>query len=305
MHTLICETHRPQFSQLNLMKTDSLRFPSVYIAGTQKGGTTSLHFLLQSHRNLYFPASHQELHYFDVENNYAKGLTWLSKHYDDAPAGAILAQTSPLYMYLRKVPVRIAELNNASKFIFILRNPIDRAYSHYWNSVKYGFERLSFEQALKQEPQRIVISEEHQRNHSYVDRGFYTAQIQRFIDIFGKRAVLLLTQDELKKPTPTVRQSIANFLEIDIDGFNVSSNRAVHNPAKLPRFTQLQRLRPPLDRHSFSLGVRFIDKINLVKKQYPPMKNETREELRQTYRDELNQFSELISDGVDYQAEWN
>jgi len=278
------------------------QYPSLYIAGTQKGGTTSLHFLLNAQQQIYFPNKPQELHYFDIQENFLKGDKWFLSHFLDAPNNAIKAQTSPLYMYLEQVPERIHKFAPNSQFIFILRNPIDRAYSHYWNSVKYGYENLNFEDALDSEKARILKGESNKRNFSYSDRGYYTAQIQRFINLFGRDSILILTQDDLLSGPETVLRKVWNFL--DLSTTPVLDDSSVHNPAKLPRSRSLQSIRPYLEKRNFTSAIRVIDKMNLKQYKYPAMKDSTRNHLKNKYESELHDLSALLNNGINYANTW-
>lgn len=280
------------------------KFPDLYIVGTQKGGSTSLHYLLQSHKNIYLPESPQELHFFDIESNFTKGNDWFLSHFSAAPENAIWAQTSPLYMYLSKVPKRIHATNSQAKFVFIIRNPIDRAYSHYWNSVKYGYETLSFENALSAENDRLEVSEEYRRNYSYKDRGFYTEQIVRYTELFGSDSILVLTQDQLKTDQESVKLSIANFLNLDVGHFASHSKTAIHNPAKLPRFRRIQSIRPALERWKLDTAIRILDKFNLVEQKYPKMNLSTRQNLAELFSEELCVLKSLLPEQTQYIDDW-
>jgi hypothetical protein len=286
------------------MSLHNTKFPSLYIAGTQKGGTTSLHFLLQSHTRIYLPKTPQELHFFDIESNFKKGNDWFLSHFTAAPEDAIWAQTSPLYMYLEKVPKRIHETNREAKFIFIIRNPIDRAYSHYWNSVKYGYEHLTFENALTEEKGRLVINEEYRRNYSYTDRGYYSEQINRYVNIFGSDSILVLTQEQLKTNQQSVKISIANFLNLNVDDFESQPTTAIHNPAKLPRSRRVQRIRPVLEKWNLNTAIRALDKINLVEQKYPEMNTSTREHLVELFSEEMHSLKIIVPEQALYIDAW-
>ena len=227
-------------------------YPDLYIVGAQKSGTTSLHRLLASHTDIFFPSSPQEIHFFDIEENYAKGLDWFSALFSDRKNQSVVAQTSPLYMYMPNVPKRIHTVVPSAKIIFILRNPIDRAYSHYWHEIRFGYENLSFVDALEAEPQRIAKNDEYRRHYSYVDRGRYSQQILRFQELFQPTNLLVILQDELKSDVDSVLARCAKFLELDVSGFKLEQNtKREHNRAQIPRSHQLQQARPFLAKHNF------------------------------------------------------
>ena len=124
--------------------------PTFIICGTQRGGTTTLYHYLKEHPQICM-SEKKEVHYFDL--NYHKSLQWYESHFKDCQNKKVktIGEASPFYMYLREVPERIDETLPDVKLIFILRNPVDRAYSHYWHEVKLGVEYLPFEEAIKRE----------------------------------------------------------------------------------------------------------------------------------------------------------
>ena len=78
----------------------------------------------------------QETHYFDIEENYSKGMKFYEQYFDGRVNEILIGQTAPFYLYLDYVPERIYKSLPDVRLIFILRNPVDRAYSHYWHSWK-------------------------------------------------------------------------------------------------------------------------------------------------------------------------
>ena len=119
------------------------KLPDFIIIGCQRGGTTSLYNYITSHPDVE-PASQKELHFFDY--NFDKGLDWYK---DQFPDNKITGETSPYYIIHPHAPRRIAQAKPDVKILILLRNPGDRAYSHYNLEVKIGHEKLSFEDAIK------------------------------------------------------------------------------------------------------------------------------------------------------------
>lgn len=266
--------------------------PNLLIVGAQKSGTTSLHRLLESHREVYLPRRYQEIHYFDLEENFRRGPQWYESLFEGWSGEPYCAQTSPLYMYEAPVAERIEALLGQPRFLFILRNPVERAYSHYWHEVRFGYEPLSFEEALDREQERIARSFEDRRHYSYVDRGRYAAQVERFYRRFGKQRCLVLLQDELKASADAVRSRLAAFLGLPVEGFAGEGRGGFHfNRAGVPRSRWLQRLRRHLRRWTpLALA---IDRINLRRDGYPPMDPATRQRLEAELGPEIQALEEL------------
>jgi len=266
------------------------------IIGAQKCGTTTLHNVLNSHSDVFFPRYPQEIHFFDLEDEYAKGLPFYRELFDAHDGQAIVAQTSPLYMYLAEVPERIGAAIEHCKFIVILRDPVQRAYSHYWHEVRWGFEPLEIEEALAQEAARIRVGDYERRNFSYVDRGRYAAQIERFRKRFGADNLLVVFQDQLRKNPEALRRQCAEFLKIDPAGFaDLDAGAKVLNPAMLPRSRRLQLLRPRLADRSRQLASA-LDRLNLKSGQYPPMTEATRQTLTGLFEGEAEKLKAVVAD---------
>lgn len=206
--------------------------PNFIVIGANRGGTTSLYAYLQQHP-LIISATKKEVHFFDID--YAKGLNWyrthfpslLHKYYIKQTRGEdiITGEASPYYMCHPHAPKRILEHLPQVKLIAILRNPIDRAYSHYQHSIKRKTETLSFEEAIDKEEERLQGEEEKMikdenyysfphRAHSYLSRGIYVDQLKVWSSLFPKEQILIIKSEDLyTDPSPTFKK-ILNFLEI-------------------------------------------------------------------------------------------
>lgn len=200
------------------------RLPDFLIAGAMKAGTTSLFGYLAGHPEC-LPSSTKEVHYFD--KNFARGERWYRLHFPRNRAsagprhdGSLCFESSPYYMFDPRVPERVRRELPAAKIIFLLRNPSDRAFSHYQHSVLRGREPLTFEQAIEAEPERLAGEEERMVNDpgyespahqhfSYLARGVYVDQLARWRAHFPDEQLLILPSEELFR---SPRQAFAKTL---------------------------------------------------------------------------------------------
>jgi hypothetical protein len=264
--------------------------PNLIIGGAQKCGTTSLHRLVESHTDVFFPTGKQEIHFFDFKHEYRKGIESFARRFDQWGGQSVVAQTSPLYLYLPEVPPRIHAALPGVKLIFILRSPTDRAYSHYWHEVRSGWEWCSFEDALDREPDRIATGFDGQRHYSYVDRGRYAQQLSRYAQHFSPNQMLILSQDDLRDDLSNVCRQVETFLGIGGGRFRMDALRSSHhNACRLPRIRAIQRLVRPLRQKMPRLGY-LVDRINLRKKKYPPMSAATRRRLTEAFEPDLDEL---------------
>ncbi|MDX2360033.1 MAG: sulfotransferase domain-containing protein [Crocinitomicaceae bacterium] len=207
-----------------------------FCVGAQKSGTTSLHDILRHHPEIYLPKA-KEAHFFDKDERYTKGLDWwysefFKNHRNEKCTGTM----TPEYLYYEEVPERIVEhLGTDLKIIIVLRNPIDRAYSHYLMSKRRGYEELTFAEAIEAEPERIKLGEFERDNYSYIDRGRYSVQIERYTSLFKPDQLLFLSfENDIKQNIDQTIVRIQEFLGAKVVPLNtaIKSNVASETSSK-------------------------------------------------------------------------
>ena len=119
-------------------------------------------------------------------------------------------------MYWNPAPSRIWNYNPEMKWILVLRNPVERAFSAWNMETKRGAENLSFKEAVESETERCraALPLQH-RVFSYLDRGFYTHQVRRLFDMFGREKCLVLLNEDLRSDHTNTLRSVLNFLGVD------------------------------------------------------------------------------------------
>ncbi len=205
--------------------------PDYIIIGAQKSGTTSLYHCMTQHPQI-LPAFRKEIHYFDTKFN--KGILWYRSNFPTKSKFAentITGEASPEYLFHPNVPERMVEIIPNVKLIMLLRNPADRAISHYYHYVSNKKEHLPIEEAFRIEEQRIKPAFEKlmkrrffvkkysmkYRRFSYKIRGIYINQISNYLKYF-KRSQMFIEASEIffKNPLPVLK-NIFEFLNVDPD----------------------------------------------------------------------------------------
>jgi Sulfotransferase domain len=210
--------------------------PEFLVIGAKKGGTTSVANWLAAHPQVMpmFPRwqSAKSPHYFDL--NYWRGRSWYLSHFPSTPARrvhawrtgskAITGESSPYYLFHPAAPRRIAATVPGVKLIAVLREPVSRAYSNYWDSVARGEETLpTFEEAIDAEVSRMAgfsdsdldepkAYHHHHNHHTYLARGEYARQLRRYFDLFDRDQLLVLSADSLFREAEGTFQRIQDFL---------------------------------------------------------------------------------------------
>jgi len=190
--------------------------------GAQKSGTSTLAKILSKHRNVFVPSC-KEVHFFDKKERYKKGVKWYKKSISSNSKDVLYgADVTPIYMYHDKVPARIVNtLGRQVKIVFLLRDPVERAYSHYWMNVRRGDETLSFEEAISCEDERLKKCPMYRRKYSYIDRGFYDEQISRFLRLFDRDNIIFFRFGEFVNNQKKSGERLYDFLGLEFDHTSV------------------------------------------------------------------------------------
>ena len=267
-------------------------YPNFIIAGAEKSGTTSLSFYLSEHPDIYIPRV-KELHFFENANNYSKGLGWYEKQFAGCKGEKAVGECTPFYMYDDTCAEKIKKAFPEIKILFILRNPVDRAYSNYWHQVRGGKEFLPFEAALEREQRRIKKSRFHSLTYSYLDKGFYSIQIKRFFDLFDSKQLCIVIFEEFKKHPDKVLNQIYDFLGVDAINHQDAVVSSIKNKSIVPRSVYMQFFARKVLKTSAAF--RAVAKINLKFGyiDYPGMKKATRNMLNNKYLNDIKQLENM------------
>lgn len=211
-------------------------WPDFLLIGTKRGGTTSLFHYLRGHPDVLpmFPTPRlKSPHYFYW--HFDRGERWYRSHFptrvyrrslETLRHGRVVSgEASPYYMYHPYTAERVRAVLPDIKLIVSLRNPVNRAYSHYWERVDIGAEELSFEAALAAEPSRLAGELEkmaanplyYSRNHdwySYRDRGIYAPQLERWFSMFPREQFLILNSDAFYADEQAEMDRLTDFLSL-------------------------------------------------------------------------------------------
>jgi len=260
------------------LRSLELNLPNFFCIGVQKAGTTLLYEHLKGIEEIYLPEK-KELHFFDSDD-YKKGEEWYAHYFSKAQKQKAIGEITPIYIFMEDIPQKIATSSmNQAKFIVILRNPIERAYSHYVMTFRRGEENLSFKESFLTEAARTKESISNLRKYSYFQRGFYLKQIKNYFQYFDKSQFLfILFEDFVKKQDETIAE-VCNFLEvkknIKIEAKEIhNSNLTLKNKIV---FMKLNKNNP----------------LKIFHKDYPTMNNCMKQKIKY-YHDDIRALEKLI-----------
>jgi hypothetical protein len=206
--------------------TTTGRLPDFLILGAAKSGTTSLSAWLDARADVFVPPQ-KELHFFSRDDQWARGVS----HYTDAfdPAGARLAgEATPNYLARDEVTVRAAQTVPDARLIALLREPVDRAWSHHSYDRELGIADVSFDD--------VAASVGTPDEHWYLEQGRYLRHLARWCEQFPRDHLLVLWFDDLRdRPLDTYR-TVCEFLDLDpaVVPDEVGSVRNAHYRLRAP-----------------------------------------------------------------------
>jgi len=260
-----------------------LKTPNFFCIGAQKSGTTLLHELLKDIDDVYLP-SKKEIHFFDQDLNFEKGLDWYEcTYFSNSDKCSAVGEITPSYIFIDEVPKRIKDcLGDEIKFILILRNPIERAYSQYIMKYKSKEEIHSFNDALLLENSRTKDDLQNNKQYSYLARGLYSKQISNYLNYFNKEQFLFIEFEDFVKNQDSTLKEICDFLNIKKDKKIV--NKVIHT-SKLSLFEKVK----------FNFLNNYYNPLSLLTSSgYPKMSRRTRRTLMEYYKDDILALEKII-----------
>ena len=223
-----------------------MSLPNYMFIGAAKSATTTFFDILKKHEDIFVP-KFKEPHFFNIDENYLKGLDWYKKTYfKDINNESIIIDFTPTYLYYKLCAERIFDsLGPNVKFVIILRNPVDRAYSHYNHSKRDGHEVSSFEDAIKLESERIekfrdkndFLSE---LRCSYISQGLYFEMISAYLKYFDLNNFFIINfESEVVQNLDQTLLKLSKFLKLDLSNLDYEIHS---NKSGKPKYKLLQNI---------------------------------------------------------------
>ena len=281
-----------------------------FCIGAQKAGTTTLHDILSQNKQIALPKD-KETHFFSLASLYNPNeQDYLKKYFNSKQLkhAQIVGEIDPSYSYFHDTEKRIFNTfskNYNVKFIFILRDPVKRAYSHYLMSKSRGYEHLTFTEAISNEKERIKTDHFSNVNFSYISRGFYSSQIEKYLKYFDLKDFLFIRfEDDFIHNKQQTLIRIESFLNIKHFNYNfdLKSNPASEPKSEIVRdiLYKDNKFKTFFSKLVFSSRVRktikkTVTNLNLKETENSKLDNTTLKRLYQTYyKDEVELLEKKI-----------
>ena len=243
-----------------------MRAANLFCIGCPKSGTTTLFKILCQHSQIHTPKFKEP--FFFNNSNYQNGIDWYAKtYYDDIKNEKWVLDFTPSYLYSDEALFRINEYSKGKdlKFIVMLRNPVERAYSHYLHTLRDGLEDLDFNDAIQAESERLLNYENNllsQLKYSYIYQSLYHKHLSKYFESFGRNNFFVINYDSQlldKSEFKLMISDLQNFLEIKIENLNIEIKE---NSASESRFKILQTLVNSNGLHKRLARLLFKSKLN-------------------------------------------
>jgi hypothetical protein len=288
------------------------------IAGAPKCGTTALAGYLDEHPEVVM-ARIKEPRFFTrapaalgkdgvgdgllYGGTYERGWDWYESLFEPKPGGKLYGEATTHYFIAPDAPALIRQDVPGVKLVFLLRHPVDRLYSHYWQDYKVGVPLPSFEE---------LVTTNHPRLEHYKNASRYKTHLTRFSEQFPSEHILVLLDQNLKADAPGTFAKVTNFLGVD-SSFVPSSIGKKYNEHSVPKVRLLEtaiiRLRKsnlaqrlPEGMRRKLAGVRkIVSKANSTAAQYPALPPQLRKAFVDEFADDVSYVEKMLGRSL---SEW-
>jgi hypothetical protein len=283
-------------------------WPNFFLVGAAKAGTTSIYAYLSQHPDVFFPAI-KEPHFFTQvraapEQQFlieavTKRSAYLRLYRRAATNHRVIGDASPSYLWHPEVPQRIRAEVPQAKVAIVLRDPVERAYSHYLMDYREGAQSKPFYEALLDDMHRPEKG--WGVSYLYYELGLYAEQVQRYFEIFKPPQVKVLMFDDFRHDAKAVLREIAAFLGLDPNPLTHVDTSRKYNSYAAARNQYLRRVagarlsrvvgQALIPRR---LGAFIFEQIFLKQAPKPQLDPRTRELLCSLYDPELSKLERLL-----------
>lgn len=287
-------------------------YPNLFVPGAAKSGTSSLHDYLAQHTQLSM-SNVKEPQYFTKYFNDKKRRAEYYGLWEKKAHINYYGESSTAYMVDPAFIKNIKTDGLSAKFIFLLRNPIDRAYSHYKWLYGLGFEKRDFLTAFEEESKRTVrLNLLQEPEKFYFQYGLYGEHLSRFYNAYKRENVLIVLSENLKANPLKALNEITSFLSIEpydkVDHLQSNKSIKIKNGTKVNTITKI--LKPIVrlktlvlgnqSKINFGLQKRIMKKIVKEDTQFtfPKLSDSSRVILRDIYNADFHHLNKIS--GVDF-----
>ncbi|MEN8238116.1 MAG: sulfotransferase domain-containing protein [Actinomycetota bacterium] len=241
------------------------RLPDFVVAGFPRSGSTTLYRMIDEHPSV-FMAKPKEIGYFSGWHN--EDVEWYKAHFDGASDHQRAGEATPWYMHDRSAVIEMKRVVPDVQIIAILRDPVDRTYSHYWMEAIRGRANGTFEEYLD--------------SSDVLEVSMYAQHLSYMAEFFPRERILVVFSDDLSTNPAGVYSDVCEFLGVDSSYAPLVMGRTVNRYVEF-RSLRLRNWAKAMPSR-LSYVRRILDRANTrTSVSYPPMSESTRERLASLY----------------------
>ena len=288
------------------------KYPKTWFicVGAAKCGTTSLHYYLKQHNEIALPSPKKETRFFSTPDKTDKDVDYYLENYFNPPKmnekKMKYGEICPEYMVVSSAHQRILKLLGTINIIFIVRDPIARAYSHFRFQKSRRKEFRSFEEAIKGELKELKNIADNawieDWDTHYISCGLYFRQIKPYIETFGFENVMCISYNEYSNNCEQVLLAICNFIGVEPSfSFNTTPKHNITESIHNLRFdnflyedSNLKQVIKKIFPERYRIKIKpWLRQMNRTKKKMYPAPKHVLETLANIYRDENKELKDL------------
>jgi Sulfotransferase domain len=248
--------------------------PNFVVIGAMRSGSTSLYKYLQAHPDVFMPR--KEIHFFD--RKWDRGLSWYLSRFEGHSGQPAVGEATPTYLAEPNALDRMASTIPDARLLAVLRDPVDRAYSHYWMEHARDRDPRTFEEAIADELTGRPGAPD------YLARGRYVRQLEDVGARFPRPQLRVVLFDDLRDRPHETYAGVCRFLGIDDRFVPPRLGERVNRYVEF-RSIRMRRVRRRLP-STWGIG-RIVGRLNAREGPYPPMDSGTRADLRRHFAPEI------------------
>jgi hypothetical protein len=284
--------------------------PNFFVVGAMRSGTTSIHQYLRIHPKIFIP-HHKEPEFFcEFQNTQLLGENPTLKNYlklfEEVKNEIVVGEVSPDYLFDPESAQKIYNFNPNSKIIMILRNPIERAFSHFLHT-KFKWEKISFYEKIVNDSKKDFGTKLDQDN--VLMYGMYFNQVKKYLDIFGTENVKVIIYDEMFPNNIDEKMSeILFFLGLgkELHDFSREKYNSYYTPRKKIEKIITSKFFKKLGYLLLSERKRknLLSKIREKSVEKPKISNKEREFLKEFFNNDIENLKKLLNKKISWLSDF-
>jgi hypothetical protein len=283
--------------------------PDFLILGAPKCGTTSLSNALNNHPRVYIPPI-KEVGFFANDANWRKGVEWYEKYFENAEEGVLLGEATPTYLQAPEAPERIAHVCPEARLLVMVRDPVERARSHYWFRRRYGKEDRELQEAFWSEIDRYPDMGD---EDYLIPPALYATNLERYVNTFEEEQIHVVSLCQLSSSPRLTLREVQHFVGLEPQPLDLPHENQSSAPRSyiyrdlVQKLVEYQGLTKKVIKFVTTRSLRrrvmdFMHKVNMEKKPKPDIPNTIKYELYNILKSEVKITEKVF--GVGLKSEW-